>query len=229
MTVVPVAEMLVVHSEEETMRTRVVTALVLALVPAVLSAQAPDERIEAAMLRAQQAGIPVQMLESKVAEGKAKGASADRIAAAVEARLGGLERAHSAMARSGSVSDGDLALGADAVQAGVSEAVLGTLAETARGERRGAAIAALTELVELGHAPEHALERVMEALSKGPEALANLPAQAQQRQGQGPPVGVPAAGARGGVPATVPAPGQAPQGGKPGTPKPPTGGRPGGL
>jgi hypothetical protein len=38
--------------------------------------------------RSQQVGIPLSLLESKVAEGRAKGVAMDRIATAVESRLG---------------------------------------------------------------------------------------------------------------------------------------------
>jgi hypothetical protein len=219
-----------IQTEDDMRRTIFTTALML-LLPGSLSAQTPEQSIEAALLKAQQVGIPVSLLESKMAEGKAKGVSADRIVAAVNARLAGLERAQAALAGRGTMSESDLALGGDAVQSGVSEAVLSSLADAAQGERRGAAIAALTELVQMGHAPEHALERVIEALGAGPDALANLPAQAQQRRGERP-AGIPgASGATGphsGPPATVPAPGQAPQSGNPVAPKPPVGGRPGG-
>jgi hypothetical protein len=89
------------------------------------------------------------------------------------------------------------------------------------------AIAVLTELVEQGHAPAAALERVTEALKRGPDALANLPAQAAAARG-----GAATRGARGGrsgaeagLPASVPAPGTPPQAGRPGGP-PTTTGRP---
>jgi hypothetical protein len=211
------------------MRTRIlVGAMVLALAPAGLAAQAPDQQIEAALQRAMTAGIPVSLLESKIAEGTAKGVARERIAAAVHARLAGLERAQTALANRGTVTEAELGLAGDAVQAGVSEAVLGFLAEAVQGERRGAAIAALTALVAEGHVPAHALERVMEALQRGPEALANLPEQAQAQTRRGPPTNIPAAGAPLGVPvgppAAVPAPGQGTQSG---APKPPVGGRPG--
>jgi len=61
-------------------------------------AQPPQERINAALARAQQVGIPVALLESKIAEGKAKGVSLERIAAAIERRQTTLERASQAHA-----------------------------------------------------------------------------------------------------------------------------------
>jgi hypothetical protein len=178
---------------------KLITATVVALaalLPAAVQAQTPEERVEAALQRAAQAGVPVALLQSKIAEGRAKGVPMDRIAAAVEAREAALLRAHSAIARRGEPTAAELSLGADAVQAGVSEAVLAAVADRAEGEHRSVAIAALFELVQMGHVPEEALERVTEALGRGPAALMNLPAQARAQQNQGPPPTVPPAGQR---------------------------------
>lgn len=192
--------------------------------------QPPQDRINTAIDRARQVGIPVTLLESKIAEGKAKGVSLDRIAAAVERREEALERASQAMAGQQGVRDGDLSTGADAIESGVSEAVLRAVAETAPRERRAVAIAALTQLVAQGHVPEAALDRVREALKRGPDALANLPAQAGAAAGRanGPPDAASArgrvGGGPGGPPANVPAPGGASQptrpGGRPSAPTP---------
>ena len=140
-------------------------------------AQPPQERINAALARAQQAGIPVALLESKIAEGKAKGVSLERIAVAIERRQGALERASQAL-RGGADAASTLAVGADAIEAGVSEAVLRAVGEDAPRDRRSVAIAALTELVHRGNTPEAALVRVRDALRRGPDALSNLPAEA---------------------------------------------------
>jgi hypothetical protein len=211
------------------MKTRMLLAvLAVGMLPALAAAQTPDERIAAARQRAAEAGIPVQLLEAKIAEGRAKGVPMERIAAAVEARAAGLAKAAEALGRRPDVTDAELGLGADALQAGVSEAVLAAIAERAPGERRAVAIAALTQLVQMGQVPEHALARVTEALARGPEAPLKLPAQAQAAQRQGPPAGMPGAGAGAdrpaGPPAGVPAPGQ--PGSTAGPPKPP--GPPGG-
>jgi len=196
-------------------------------------AQTAEERVAAAMARAREAGIPVALLESKLAEGKAKGVSMDRIAAAIEKREAALERASDALRGRPDAGPADLALGADAVEAGVSDAVLRAIADTAPRERRAVAIAALTELVRLGHVPEAALDRVRDALKRGPDALANLPAEAGAAAGRrsGPSNRPGASGGRGGAqgpPASVPAPGHGTQPSKPGRPpstpaKPPTG------
>jgi len=200
-----------------------VAVMILALIGADLATaqvQPPQDRINTALARARQVGIPVALLESKIAEGKAKGVSMERIAAAVERREGALEKASQAL-RGQPDAASSLSVGADAVESGVSEAVLKAVADNAPRDRRNVAIAALTELVQQGHVPEAALERVRDALKRGPDALANQPAEAAaaRRGGAG------AAGQRGGSgggraepgpPAGVPAPGNPPQAGRPG-------------
>lgn len=199
-----------------------VAVMIVALTAASLAdaqVQPPQDRINTALARARQVGIPVALLESKIAEGKAKGVSMDRIAEAVERREAALEKASQAL-RGQPDSASSLGVGADAVEAGVSEAALKAVADNAPRDRRNVAIAVLTELVQQGHVPEAALERVREALKRGPDALANLPAQAAAARG-----GAGTAGQRGGrsgaepgPPAGVPAPGNPPQAGRPGGP-----------
>lgn len=193
----------------------------LILLPVTVMAQTPEERIDTALDRAEAAGIPVSLLESKIAEGKAKGIPMDRIAAAVDTRLAGLEKARAAMSRGAiDVNAAELSVGADAIGAGVSEAVLGKIAATAGKERRAVAVAALTQLVQQGIAPDSALLRVQDALAHGPQALANLAAQSgfgtsHAPEGAGAGAGgarsgsaTRGAGAAGGPPKSVPAPGQ---------------------
>lgn len=194
--------------------------LLLTLAPAVpAAAQDPEQRIQAARRRAEQTGIPVALLDGKVAEGRAKGVPADRIAAAVERRLESLTRARDAMrgGRATALSEGDLSVGADALEAGVSAEVLAQIAARAAADRRAVAIAVLTQLVQSGVASERALERVTAALARGPDALRSLPGEASAERGRGPPAGRgPAAepGSRGrgrgqgqgGPPASVPGP-----------------------
>jgi uncharacterized membrane protein YgcG len=164
-----------------------------------------------ALARAREVGIPVALLESKIAEGKAKGVSMERIAAAVERREAALEKAHEALHEQPDI-DESLAVTADAVEAGVSQTVLKTLAQSAPRDRRNVAIAALTELVHQVRGSEAALERVREALRRGPDALANLPAEAaSHRDGPGPSgrgADDDARSANSGPPPAVPAPGQ---------------------
>jgi hypothetical protein len=180
----------------------------------------PEERINAAVARARGAGIPAGLLESKLAEGRAKGVSMDRIAAAIERREAVLEKASQAL-RGHQDANASLAVGADAIEAGVSEAVLTAVAEDAPRDRRNVAIAALTELVRQGDVPEAALQRVREALKRGPEALANLPAEAAAGHARGGGSSAPerggaaTGGGRSGGAAAPPAHGAPPQGGKP--------------
>jgi hypothetical protein len=194
---------------------RIIMALAVLALPSAALAQTPEQRIESAMARASAAGIPVSLLETKVADGKAKGVPMDRIAAAVERRATALEQARAAFTRAGqSPSEQELDVSADALGVGVSEAVLLRLSETSGGERRAAAIAALTQLVAMGEVPQQALDQVMAALARGGDALSRLPEEAAAaRERRGPPAGVGRAGARpanAGPPAGVPAPGQAP-------------------
>lgn len=194
-------------------------ALLLFLVPGTAQAQDAEERIQSALEQATEAGIPTELLESKVAEGRAKGVPADRIADAVERRQQGLERAREALAGSGDVDAATLSAGADAIGSGVSESVLEAVADRSSGTQRAAALAALGTLVEQGVAPEQALEAVERALARGPEALANLPAQAG-----GPPADRP--GAEGGPPSSIPVPGDVPGQGPPDDVGPPDGSGP---
>ena len=147
----------------------------------------PKARINTALETAAEAGIPAELLASKVAEGRAKGVSEARIAAAVEARLKGLTRASQAMDRADveSTSAADLSVAADALEAGVSESTLIKVTRTAPAERRAVAIATLTGLVQLGHASDRALARVS-AVVRSNADLAKLNAEvATQLQGQG--------------------------------------------
>jgi len=192
---------------------------------ATAQVQPPQERINTSLARARQVGIPVALLESKIAEGKAKGVSLERIAAAIERRQAALERANQAL-RGEPDAASSLGVGADAIESGVSEAVLRALSENAPRDRRNVAIAVLTELVQQGHAPEAALGRVRDAVKRGPEALSNLPGEAGggrraggpsdgQRRGSGNGSGGGGSGAESGPPAGVPAPGKPPQAGRP--------------
>ena len=204
--------------------------LVLAPFPAAAQPGDPGRRIEAATRQAQAAGIPVALLESKVAEGRAKHVPADRIAAAVERRLASLVRARDVMRgpRGEAVAAADLAVGADALEAGVDPAALRALATTAPASHRAVAVAVLTQLVQGGEPSAQALERVRAALARSPEELRSLPAQAQARgrgngnsNGSGPPPGRGGGNGRGnasggngrqgaGPPASVPGPGDKP-------------------
>lgn len=173
------------------LRYTLILLALLAGLPAPTRAQDPQERIAAALRRAEASGIPASLLNAKVAEGRAKGVPADRIAGAVERRLVSLTRARDAMAaapRAAPVTAADLSVGADAIEAGVEPTVLGRLTVAAPAAHRAVAIAALTQLVSNGENSERALARVTAALARGPEALRRLPGEsaAGQARGRGP-------------------------------------------
>ncbi|MFL5385508.1 MAG: hypothetical protein ACJ8GN_23545 [Longimicrobiaceae bacterium] len=176
------------------MRRLILVALLLFTPLSWAAAQGtPEQRIAAARQRATAAGVPVSLLDGKVAEGRAKGIPMDRIATAVERRLASLQRARDAMgggARPPALTPSDLNVGADALDAGVEPAALGRLAREAGADRRSVAIVVLTQLVQAGMASEQALARVTAALARDPDALRRLPGEARNGEGQarrGPP------------------------------------------
>jgi hypothetical protein len=169
----------------------VVVVMALLLAPSALSAQSgeananaqaqavtPQARIDAAMTAAARANVPASLIESKIAEGEAKGVARARIAAAVEARVAALVRASEAMKRADIEvrSAGELSVTADALEAGVSENAVIRISRDAPQERRAVAIAVLADLVRLGHPTDHAFTRVSAAVSSS-AALANLHAE----------------------------------------------------
>lgn len=192
--------------------------LLTLLAPAGAVAQpGPEQRIEAARRRAAELQIPVALLDSKVVEGRAKGIPEARIAGAVEHRLELLSRARQAMGARG-VAPTDLSMGADALEAGVTPEVLNTLSAQAPAPQRAMAIAVLSQLVRAGEASERALARVRAAMSRGPDALRELPGEAaaarsgqqEPTPGRAPNANPGERGKRGdaGPPASVPAPGE---------------------
>lgn len=198
-----------------------VPLLVAFAVTPVAAQQGPADRLGAALDRARAAGLPVALLESKIAEGRAKNVPIERIVIAVEQRGAAMGRAHEVLRAAlgdETVPAEDIAVGADALQAGVQESVLARVAVTSGRDRRTVAIAALAHLVAAGTLPEEALRRVEAALARGDQALMNLPAAAGRPDGIGPPAGIPPAGRPAGT-------GRPPAGSQG---NPPVGGRPGG-
>lgn len=141
-------------------------------------AQPPRARIDAAVQAAAEADIPVSLLKSKVAEGEAKRVSEERIATAVEGRLRALVRASSTLERADVEQRGasELAVAADALEAGVSESALVRVSKSAPESRRVVAIAVLADLVRLGKPSDAALAQVTAAVTSS-AALASLNAQ----------------------------------------------------
>lgn len=200
------------------MRTAMVCAViaVAAVVGPAAAQQSPEQRIRATLEDARVAGLPVQLLESKVAEGRAKNVALERIAVVVEQRAAAMSRAQrvlgGVMGAEPVVAE-DMAVAADAIQAGVSEAAVAQIASTSGGQRRTVALAALAQLVADGVVPEEALLRVRNAMARGNEALMNVTARGGRPEGAGPPAGVPAAGRPAGK---GPPPHAGPPEGKPG-------------
>jgi hypothetical protein len=141
-------------------------------------ARTPQARIDAAMAAAGRADVPTSLIESKIAEGEAKGVALERIAAAVEARVAALVRASEAMKRADIAvrNAGELSVTADALEAGVSEDAVVRISRDAPQERRAVAVAVLADLVRLGHPTDHAFTRVSAAVASS-AALANLHAE----------------------------------------------------
>lgn len=167
------------------------TCGILMLMPAASASELnPAERIDAAVHRALSAGIPVSLLENLIAQGKAKGVPMDRLATAIERREATLHRVLEATKHLPDMSEGDFAVSSHALENGVSEAVLQTISETTPQERRMVAIAALTELVAQGIAPQKALDRVTWALEQGRNPMSEVE---RGRSGGFIPPGVPGA------------------------------------
>lgn len=140
--------------------------------------QTPQARIDAALSAAAKANVPVELVRNKIAEGEAKHVPQERIATAVEARVTSLTRASETMKHAGvtSSSAGELAVTADALDAGVSENAVVRVTRETSPERRTVAIAVLADLVRLGTTSDRALARVSSAVTST-AALANLRAE----------------------------------------------------
>ncbi|HET8655154.1 MAG TPA: hypothetical protein VFL93_06540 [Longimicrobiaceae bacterium] len=216
-----------------------IAMVLLGFAPGMVGAQQPESaarRIAAAEARVAQAGLPADLLATKVAEGRAKGIPEERIAAVAERRAESLVRAHDVLsADARPVRPAEAAAGADALDAGVDAVTLRDVAREAPKENTAVALAVLGALVRQGLPVAEARARVEAALSRGGEALAHLPQQAvEERAGHGPPAGAGPpdgagrAGARG-RPSGVPGAGSRPGAGKPaGTPGRGPGDHPGG-
>lgn len=168
---------------------------VLVLAPLHAAAQTPTQRIETVRARMAQLRIPVELIDSKVAEGRAKGVAMDRIAAAVERRGAGLATAQTALARPGRPADrAELAAGADAVDAGIDAGSIRAAAQAAPAGHGAIALAVLTQLHLQGVPVGRALEMVRRAAARGDQAVADL---AQPGNGRGNSGNAPRAGNQG--------------------------------
>lgn len=155
----------------------------LMLSPLQAAGQNPAQRIEAVRARMAQLRIPVELIDTKVAEGRAKGVPMDRIAAAVERRGAGLATAQAALSRPGRPADrAELSAGADAVDAGIDASSMRAAVQAASPGHGAIALAVLTQLHLQGLPVDRALEMVRRAAAQGDQAVADL---AQQNNGRG--------------------------------------------
>lgn len=90
-------------------------------------------------------GLPTESLVSKALEGEAKGASSDRIVAAVRAQLAALSEARAALGMTS--SETEIVAGAGAVLAGVSRDSLARLRESRPGKPLVVPLVVLADLV----------------------------------------------------------------------------------
>jgi hypothetical protein len=147
---------------------------------------AAEARARAAIEHAASVGVPQELLERKIAEGRAKGVAEARIAAAVERRAEAMARVMTALNRNQDAASGEASARG---QASASAAVLmaatdahelgvdldGVAAVHAgAGNDRAVALSVLADLVADGRTPEHALVTVQAALARGGNALVNL-------------------------------------------------------
>lgn len=211
------------------MRNILMILALIAVLPFPAAAQrSPAERLSAARASAAQAGIPLELIDTRIAEGRAKGISEIRIAEAIEKRGRGLVQARQTMIAAGIVpSAADLASGADALEAGVDVEALRAVVQAARVQERPVALAVLGELVRQGMPVQQARDRVRSALQRREDNLGDLPrrtaaeraaARGQNGAAAGRPAAQPANPGRGGAnqggrPATVPPAGRGGNGG----------------
>lgn len=166
---------------------RIGFVLIVAALPSALVAQSPESRIEAAMDRIRAVGITGELLEVRLAEGRAKGVPVSRIADAIERRASALIAASQALREISPRTElSELSAGADAVEAGIPAAVIRQVARAARSEDRPVAISVLTYLHRERNLPlDVAIRNVSAAIERGSDALRELPATAARNPGDG--------------------------------------------
>lgn len=164
-----------------------ITLAAMALLPLPMEAQqSPAQRLEAVRASAVQAGIPVELIDNRIAEGRAKGIPEGRIAEAVERRERGLLQAHRVITAAGIVpTAADLSSGTDALEAGVDAESLQAILKASRAQERPVALAVLGELVRQGMPVLEARDRVQSALQRRDENLASLPRETAAERGAG--------------------------------------------
>jgi hypothetical protein len=148
---------------------------------------AAGARAHAAIEHAASVGVPQELLERKITEGRAKGVAEARIAAAVERRaeamarvLTVLQRDNQETARGEASARGQATATAAVLMAATDAHELGVdlngvaAVHAGAGNDRAVALSVLADLVADGRTPEHALATVQAALARGGNALVNL-------------------------------------------------------
>jgi hypothetical protein len=119
---------------------------------ATATVQTPQVRIDAVLAEAARLQLPVSGLKNKVAEGRAKNITPEKIAAVVEARLKSLSRASEVLTRMNVTvrNAGEVALLADALEAGIRENLAVETLRSIPVDRREVAMSTLTSMVRSG-------------------------------------------------------------------------------
>ena len=121
----------------------------------------PDARVEVEALldSARQADIPAEPLVDRALEGASKGASGDRIVAAVRRYASELETARRALGSE--AAPPELVAGASALRAGADEEALARLRRVRRGRPVTVAAAVVADLVAVGVPADSAISTVL--------------------------------------------------------------------
>ena len=127
-----------------------------------LQGRLPDDvrvEVDVVLTQAREAGLPTEPLVDRALEGATKGASGERILAAVRRLAGELETARDAMGPS--ARSEELAAGASALRAGAAQEDLGRLRRTRPGQSLTVAAAVLADLVAVGVPVDSAVAAVL--------------------------------------------------------------------
>lgn len=144
-------------------------------------------RIQEAVTKARDAGVPAGPVLDKALEGIAKGVPAARLAPAVEAYVDRLARAAAVLGEG--PPPAEIVAAADALGRGVPEGQLQAVTRAAGAEDRAIALVVLGDLVEMGVPADRAAGAVQDAMAagRGGETLLHLPGLVRRRLRAGTP------------------------------------------
>lgn len=153
-------------------------------------------RIQEAVTKARDAGVPAGPVLDKALEGIAKGVPAARLAPAVEAYAERLARAAAVLGEG--PPPAEIVAAADALGRGVPEGQLRAVRRVAGPEDRAIALVVLGDLVEMGVPADRAAGAIRDAIAagRGGETLLHLPGLVRRRLRAGTPPGQAAEQAR---------------------------------